>query len=95
VSITLQKSLYELTFGGNQVGSRDLGAAPGLSGRGRALPRGKLAARRSPPGRKPRVSAHSGYGRSAGANFPTISVHCDVFWADPSDAKTTIGPGPR
>jgi hypothetical protein len=74
VSITLQKSLYELTFGGDQVGSRDLGAAPGLSGRGRALSRGKLAARPSPAGPEAAGLGPSGYGRSAGANFPTMAA---------------------
>ena len=36
------------------------------AGRGRVLSRGRSWPRdRAPPGRKPRVSAHSGYGRSA------------------------------
>src|SRR5688572_22239011 len=65
-SITLREYINERTFAG--VSSPDWGRPRAKMAAGVAPYRAASWPRdRAPPGRKPRVSAHSGYGRSAGA----------------------------
>ena len=62
------KNLNQLTFPEHELSRTDFRGRPGPCRPGTAPYRAALAARPSPAGLRPQVSAHSGYGRSAAAS---------------------------
>ena len=74
------KNLNQLTFPEHELSRTDFRGRPGPCRPGTAPYRAALAARPSPAGLGPQVSAHSGYGRSAAAsdllNIPVVGIVC-------------------